>query len=179
MSDNNPLLTIKTDKYNSIPFNKIKSDHFLPAIKICVKETESNINNICKCNDTPDFNNTIVAFENGEQKKAAARCESWCSMNDIFDLGISKYSLTNTSTKKVLLVIPSNIPLVGFHDFHDDLSFILMWFLDQIHVCTHPLLIGEWVGKRWKESTQKQRKTSLIEHFPKAKPKQNQNTIKN
>ena len=64
MNTRNPLLSIKTDKYNSIPFSEIKSDHFLPALKICVKETENNINNICKCNDTPDFNNTIVAFEN-------------------------------------------------------------------------------------------------------------------
>ena len=64
MNNKNPLLQTKTDKYNSIPFNQIKSEHFLPALKVCVKETEKNIADICNCSNYPNFENTIVAFEN-------------------------------------------------------------------------------------------------------------------
>ena len=64
MNNKNPLLETKTDKYNSIPFNQIKSEHFLPALKVCVRETEKNIADICNCSNYPNFENTIVAFEN-------------------------------------------------------------------------------------------------------------------
>ena len=64
MNNKNPLLQTKTDKYNSIPFNQIKSEHFLPALKVCVRETEKNIADICNCSNYPNFENTIVAFEN-------------------------------------------------------------------------------------------------------------------
>ena len=64
MNETNPLLKTKTDKYNSIPFTEIKSEHFLPAIKICIKDTEKNIENICKSEVPANFENTIISFEN-------------------------------------------------------------------------------------------------------------------
>ena len=44
MNETNPLLKTKTDKYNSIPFTEIKSEHFLPAIKICIKDVKNVLN---------------------------------------------------------------------------------------------------------------------------------------
>ena len=43
----NPLLTNNKQPYNSVPFEDIKSEHFLPAIKETIKEAEDNINFIC------------------------------------------------------------------------------------------------------------------------------------
>ena len=59
----NPLLT-RSDLPNYAPtFDKIKEEHFLPAIEIAIEEAQENIEAIKACNDEPDFNNTIAALE--------------------------------------------------------------------------------------------------------------------
>ena len=58
----NPFLTDTKQPFNSIPFNLIKAEHFLPAIKHCIKITEANIENIIS-NKNPNFDNTILALE--------------------------------------------------------------------------------------------------------------------
>ena len=64
---NNPLLYNQKNTYNSVPFKKIKSHHFLPAIKHFIKKTENNIAIIYNNNIDPDFNNTILAFETSNE----------------------------------------------------------------------------------------------------------------
>ena len=44
---NNPFLEKNNQPYNSVPFELIKSEHFLPAIKHFIKVSETNIENIC------------------------------------------------------------------------------------------------------------------------------------
>ena len=44
--ENNPLLNETGNKYNSVPFEDIKSEHFLPAVKHYIRKTEENINQI-------------------------------------------------------------------------------------------------------------------------------------
>ena len=61
---NNPLIKDNTDKYNSVPFSKIKVNHFMPALDFAISESKNNIDNICSNLDEPSFENTILAFEN-------------------------------------------------------------------------------------------------------------------
>jgi len=61
---NNPLIKDNTDKYNSVPFSKIKAKHFMPALDYAINESKNNIENICSNLDEPTFKNTILAFEN-------------------------------------------------------------------------------------------------------------------
>ena len=45
---NNPLLKNNTNKYNSIQFSKIKSEHFIPALEYGIKEANSIMDDIVK-----------------------------------------------------------------------------------------------------------------------------------
>ena len=59
----NPLLShFKTD-FESIPFDKIKSKHFIPAIKEGINLALDNIRVICNNADKPTFENTNLALE--------------------------------------------------------------------------------------------------------------------
>ena len=60
----NPLIKDNLDKYNSVPFSKIKAKHFMPALEFAIEESKNNIDSICNNNDSPSFDNTILAFEN-------------------------------------------------------------------------------------------------------------------
>ena len=60
----NPLIKDNLDKYNSVPFSKIKAKHFMPALQFAVDESKTNIDSICNNNDPPSLDNTILAFEN-------------------------------------------------------------------------------------------------------------------
>ncbi|MEM6812089.1 MAG: M3 family metallopeptidase [Pseudomonadota bacterium] len=62
MSDN-PLLGQSTETHEAPPFDKIKEDHYLDAVKNAIEKARANIEAI-KANDRqPDFQNTIVALE--------------------------------------------------------------------------------------------------------------------
>ena len=63
----NPFLEENTQPYNSVPFNDIKADHFLPAVHEYIKLTRSNIDNICQCEDAATFENTILALETSQE----------------------------------------------------------------------------------------------------------------
>ena len=49
--------------YGTAPFSKIKASDFLPAFKTAIANSKATINKICENNDTPSFENTIVALE--------------------------------------------------------------------------------------------------------------------
>jgi len=56
------------EKYNTpfetVPFDKISHDDFMPAIKVALKQGRKDIDNIVNQKAKPNFTNTIVALEN-------------------------------------------------------------------------------------------------------------------
>jgi len=60
----NPLLTESKLPFGAIPFDKIKTEHYMPAIKQAIEETRAEIDAIIANPDEPDFDNTILALQN-------------------------------------------------------------------------------------------------------------------
>ena len=56
---NNPLLTSFKTPFEAIPFDKIKNEHFLPALEVAIQQTKSEINDITTNNEGANFENTI------------------------------------------------------------------------------------------------------------------------
>lgn len=65
--ENNPLLQRFTLKDQAIPFDLIKTEHFLPALEQALKEARQNIANI-KLQKEITFENTILALEAASEK---------------------------------------------------------------------------------------------------------------
>ena len=63
MSQQNPFYNLFETPFQTVPFDLIKNDHFLPAIKQGIIHARIEINAIKKCLDPPSFENTIVALE--------------------------------------------------------------------------------------------------------------------
>jgi len=59
----NPLLEKYNTPYETIPFNKIKNEHYLPAIEVAMKEHNKEIDAIVNNTKPATFENTIVALE--------------------------------------------------------------------------------------------------------------------
>ena len=60
---NNPLLTESTLPYRMPPFDKIKDEHFQPALEQGIAEEEKEAEAIANQKEKPTFENTIVALE--------------------------------------------------------------------------------------------------------------------
>ncbi|MBC8213620.1 MAG: M3 family metallopeptidase [Candidatus Marinimicrobia bacterium] len=60
---NNPFLQENNLKYNVKPFDKIRTEHFMPAIESTMATAKENITVIKNNTATPDFENTILALE--------------------------------------------------------------------------------------------------------------------
>ncbi|MDO6437294.1 M3 family metallopeptidase [Cyclobacterium sp. 1_MG-2023] len=67
----NPLLAKFNTPFETAPFDKIKNEHFLPAIQKGIEEVKEEIKKI-KTSSPPDFENTIVALENAGEKLSRA-----------------------------------------------------------------------------------------------------------
>lgn len=63
----NPFFTKYTTPFEVPPFELIKDEHFLPAFREGIKIQEEEILAIVNNDETPDFNNTILALENSGQ----------------------------------------------------------------------------------------------------------------
>ncbi|MCB0730604.1 MAG: M3 family metallopeptidase [Ignavibacteriae bacterium] len=61
--ESNPFLTEWNTTFGTPPFDKIKTEHYLPAFEAGMKEQMSEIDAIIKNNDEPNFENTIVALD--------------------------------------------------------------------------------------------------------------------
>src|SRR5207247_8340240 len=59
----NPLLVESTLPYHAPPFNKIKDEHFVPAIEAGMREELKEVDVIAASSEKPTFDNTIVALE--------------------------------------------------------------------------------------------------------------------
>jgi len=60
----NPFFRVYDTPYNVPPFDKIKNEHFKPAILEGIKKHEEEINAIANASAAPTFDNTILAMEN-------------------------------------------------------------------------------------------------------------------
>lgn len=63
-ANDNPFLQAYTTEYSIPPYDKIRLEHFIPAIKEGIAEQNRNIENILRNRATPDFDNTILPLEN-------------------------------------------------------------------------------------------------------------------
>lgn len=59
----NPLLEKYTTPHGTIPFDKIKTEHYLPALEVAMKAHNAEIEAIVSNTQAPTFANTIVALE--------------------------------------------------------------------------------------------------------------------
>lgn len=62
MTDKNPLLAPFTSPHNAPPFDVIKDEHYLPAVKVAIEEARANIESIKNSSENPTFDNTIAAM---------------------------------------------------------------------------------------------------------------------
>lgn len=62
-NNQNPLLTQVNNEYGIPQFNKIELRHYEPAFKKAIKQYETEIDAIASSQDTPTFENTIVALD--------------------------------------------------------------------------------------------------------------------
>ena len=60
----NPLLSTFDTPYQSIPFSKIKSEHYIPALEENIKNALQKIDKIAQHSAPPNFENTIEALQN-------------------------------------------------------------------------------------------------------------------
>jgi len=60
---NNPLLTSFSTPFEAIPFDDIKNEHFLPALKEAIAQTKNEIKEITTNKEQATFENTIEALE--------------------------------------------------------------------------------------------------------------------
>lgn len=68
MADTNPLLADFTNPQGAPPFDKIREEHFLPAVKVAIEEARANIDAIKNNSENPTFANTIEAMEMAGEK---------------------------------------------------------------------------------------------------------------
>src|ERR1700747_3115740 len=59
----NPLLTESSLPYHVPPFDKIKDEHFAPAIEEGMREQLKEVEGVSNNSEKPTFDNTIVALE--------------------------------------------------------------------------------------------------------------------
>lgn len=64
----NPLLTESPLEYGAPQFDKIKTEHYLPAFKEAVKEAKEGVDALVANPDEPTFENTIEDMEYGGEK---------------------------------------------------------------------------------------------------------------
>ena len=64
----NPLLVEFSTPFETLPFNQIKTEHFLPAIEIEIEKTKAEIDQITQNPALASFANTIEAMEESGQR---------------------------------------------------------------------------------------------------------------
>ncbi|HDR67750.1 MAG TPA: M3 family peptidase [Bacteroidaceae bacterium] len=72
-TDMNPLLAEYNTPFGVPPFDKIKTEHYLPAYQEGIKQQEAEIEAIVNNPEAPDFYNTVVTFDNSGEYLRKAR----------------------------------------------------------------------------------------------------------
>ena len=65
--DGNPFMTEYSTQFNIPPFDQIKTEHYLPALKAGIDEQNKEIEAIINNPEAPTFENTILALDNSGQ----------------------------------------------------------------------------------------------------------------
>ena len=65
--NNNPFFQKNINFDEAIPFDIIKADHFVPAIKEAIKLAKIYIEEISYSSEAPTFENTVLALENSSE----------------------------------------------------------------------------------------------------------------
>ncbi len=73
--NDNPLAIESALPYHYPPFDKIKDEHFVPAIEAGMREELKEIDPIANNSDKPTFDNTIVALERSGRLLDRARAD--------------------------------------------------------------------------------------------------------
>lgn len=68
MADKNPLLEDFTLPHGAPPFDRIKEEHYLPAVRAAIEEARAHIEAIKTNSENPTFENTITAMELAGEK---------------------------------------------------------------------------------------------------------------
>lgn len=71
----NPLF----DDFTTIPFSKIKTEHYMPAIDRGIERARAEIDAIVNNPEAPTFENTIVAYEKTARISTASQAYSLTS----------------------------------------------------------------------------------------------------
>ena len=74
----NPLLEKFDQPFGTIPFNKIKTDDFVPALDAAIEEAKTEIETIINNPENPTFENTIISPTFVEDKWTESLIESIC-----------------------------------------------------------------------------------------------------
>lgn len=64
----NPLLEEFKTPHNAPPFDLIKEEHYLPAVKAAIEEARANVEAIKANPENPTFENTVTALELSGEK---------------------------------------------------------------------------------------------------------------
>ena len=65
--NNNPIFKKNTNFDEALPFDKIKAEHFIPAIESSIQMAKIFIDEITASKETPTFENTVLAIENASE----------------------------------------------------------------------------------------------------------------
>ncbi|MGM9799455.1 MAG: M3 family metallopeptidase [Muribaculaceae bacterium] len=63
----NPFLTAYDTPYEIPPFEQIKPEHYIPALKAGIEQQNAAIDSILNNSETPTFENTILAYEESSE----------------------------------------------------------------------------------------------------------------
>ena len=63
-SSGNPFMTEYTTKYKIPPFEKIKYEHYMPALEEGIKQHNKEIDDIANATQPANFDNTVLALDN-------------------------------------------------------------------------------------------------------------------
>lgn len=63
-TETNPLLQEWNTPFGVPPFEKVKPEHYMPAVKIAMEQHNAEINAIVTNTEAPSFENTIIALDN-------------------------------------------------------------------------------------------------------------------
>jgi peptidyl-dipeptidase Dcp len=75
--NSNPLLETWTTRYGLPPFDRIRAEHFAPALDVAMAAQNSELDAIENNAEAPTFANTVVAFDqHGRQMAQVNLCFS-------------------------------------------------------------------------------------------------------
>jgi peptidyl-dipeptidase Dcp len=63
-TEQNPFLVPFQTPFGTVPFDKIKNEHFMPALKEGIAQGKQEVNAIAESTEAPTFENTIAALDN-------------------------------------------------------------------------------------------------------------------